>query len=109
MMNKKLVGLKGGSDATFFEVLQVLPATITTYPSVKDGKLVSWAEMDSNDLMKYKKKITIDGYNATVTGNAVMAEKMIEKALNDECSAFAIGPNTVQIYKKSDFENAIKG
>jgi hypothetical protein len=105
---KNLVGLKGGEGATYFEVLEVQDAVIKTYPSIKDGKILSWSEADTAELMARKKEIILNGWHATVTGNAVSAENDILETLGNDWHAVATSPNIVEIYSQRDFDAQIR-
>jgi len=114
---EKLIGLKGGSDATYFEVLDVKETTVKIYPSIKDGKVMSALEVGlSPDFFKYKKEVAVPGHFATVAGNAVCAAEGImdflegeplEKRYDGEFSAkyraIAVNPNCVEIYSCADY------
>ncbi len=114
---KKLIGLKGGSDATYFEVLDVKETTVKIYPSIKNGKVLSDLEVGlSQDFFKYKKEVAVPGHFAIVAGNAVCAEEGImdflegaplEKRHDGEFiakyNAVAVNPNCVEIYGCADY------
>jgi hypothetical protein len=85
--------IKGGSDATYFEVVHVSDQIVSysDYPSIKDGKLMSWTE---SEWWKYKVKRTRQAIQLTVTGNAVCCEGEL-KEMGYE--AAAINPNCVMV------------
>jgi hypothetical protein len=106
---KKLIGLTGGKDATYFEVLDVKNTVIKTYPSIKNGKALSALEVVLNpELYKYKKEISTPGHYATVAGNAVSAEAAIMEALGDGYKAFAVSPTCVEIWAIADYNEQVR-
>lgn len=114
---KKLIGLKGGSDATYYAVLGVKETTVKIYPSIKDGKVMSALEVGlSPDFFKYKKEVAVPGHYAVVAGNAVSAaegikdflegaplEKRYDGEFSAKYAAVAVNPNCVEIYTVSDY------
>jgi hypothetical protein len=101
---KRLIGLKGGNDATYFEVLDVKETTVKIYPSIKDGKVMSALETGlSHDFFKHKKEVAVLGYFATVAGNAVCAAEGIKDTLGIGYKAIAVNPNCVEIYSCTDY------
>jgi|LSQX01.3.fsa_nt_gb hypothetical protein len=119
---KNIIGLKGGSDATFFEVLDVKETTVKIYPSIKDGKVMSALEVGlSQDFFKYKKEIAIPGHYAVVAGNAVCAADGILDVLEGvpldvrnsgqfaaKYKAIAVNPNCVEIYAVADYNEQVE-
>jgi hypothetical protein len=93
-----LIGLKGGKDETFFEILAVQEAEIIRYPSIKDGQELSYplcgTEKEHEEYWNHKQKTVSKGYHLIVTGNAVSCEDTL-KSMN--YNAFASGPNLVEV------------
>jgi hypothetical protein len=105
---KTLIGLTGGENGTFFEVLDVKETTVKIYPSIKEGKVLSVLEVGlSQDFWKYKKEVAVPGYYATVAGNAVCAASEITDTL-DGYKAIAVNPFTVEVYSIADYERGIE-
>lgn len=96
---KKLIGLKGGSDETFFEIIASQECELVKYPSIKDGKEVKFelgmSESELAEFMANKQKVTYRGHRLTVAGNPVCAEPALQEMGYD---AFASTPTTVDIY-----------
>lgn len=96
---KKLIGLKGGENGAFFEILDSQKVdNIVRWPSVKDGVEVNYplggTEAEHDEYMSNKQKVTYIGYRLTVVGNPVSAENVLKDM---DYRASAIGPNTVEI------------
>ncbi len=106
---KKLIGLKGGSDATYFDVLGIKETVVKAYPSIKNGKVQSPLDvaMDA-EFFKHKKEVSVPGYYAVVSGNAVSAEVYIMEALGDKFKAMAVNPNCVQIWAVADYNEQVR-
>ncbi len=93
---KSLVGIKGGSDATYFEVLAEQHSTFTDYPSIKDGRALHY---DDPEYWQHKTTRQRKARVLTVTGNAVSCESTIKDM---GLGASAVGPNTVYVYAAND-------
>lgn len=94
---KKIVGIKGGENGTFFEVLGVEGEGETAYyPCVIDGREVMWSEVDFDTYMANKVKRIRRTVRLVVAGNAVSAEDVVRGILN--CNALAIGPTSLDVY-----------
>jgi hypothetical protein len=119
---QKLIGLEGGSNGTWFKVLDVKEAMIKNYPSIKSGKIQSPLDvaMDA-EFFKYKKEVVVPGYFATIAGNAVCAAEGImdflegvphEVRYNGEFvskyAAVAVNPNCVDIWLVSDYDEQVR-
>lgn len=106
---KKLIGLTGGENETFFKVLDVKETVVKSYPSIKNGKVQSPLDvaMDA-EFFKHKKEVSVPGYYAVVSGNAVSAEVAIMETLGDEYRAMAVNPNCVQIWAVADYNEQIR-
>lgn len=105
---KKLIGLTGGENGTFFKVLDVRAATVKIYPSIKDGKVMSVLDVGfSQDFWKYKKEIAVPGHSATIAGNAVCAASHIADIL-EGCKAIAVNPFTVEVYSIADYNEQVR-
>lgn len=117
---KKLIGLEGGTNETWFKVLGIKEATIKIYPSIKDGKVMSALETGFfEDFWKYKKEVVVPGYYAIVAGNAVCAAEGIKDALgrlepkdgeyiDGDYKAIAVNPTCVEIYAAADFDEQVR-
>lgn len=105
---QNLIGLKGGQDATYFEVIDVRESQIPRYPSVVNGKELHLLDAPSVEYyFKHKRTVTVPGYVCTVAGNAVAAEDKIAQAMGDGWSSLAVGPNTVHLWRESDYQAAL--
>ena len=96
---KKLIGLKGGQDSNFFEIIDSQRVEdIVRYPSIKDGIEINYplcgTEAEHQEYMDNKQKITYIGYRLTVTGNPISAESVL---MDMGYRAVAINPNTIEI------------
>lgn len=101
---ENLIELKGGSNGTWYKVLDVKETTVKIYPSIKEGKVMSALEVGlSMDFFKYKKEVAVPGHYATVAGNAVCAEEGIKDALGMGYKAVAVAPAFVEIYTVADY------
>ncbi|MDD3921445.1 MAG: hypothetical protein PHO41_09770 [Eubacteriales bacterium] len=102
---KNIMGLEGGSNATWFKVLAIQDTTVKVYPSIKDGKVLSVLEVGfSDDFWKYKKEVAVKGHYAIVQGNAVCAAEGILDVLGwDDYKAVAVAPTFVEIYSCADY------
>ncbi len=122
---KKLVGLEGGTNDTWFKILDVKKASINIYPSIKDGKVMLNVVMDDvvmdAEFFKNKKKVNIPGHYAIVAGNAVCAaegildalegvtlEKRYDVNFTPKYRAIAVNPNGVEIWEIADYEAELK-
>lgn len=119
---KNIIGLKGGSDATFFEVLDVKETTVKIYPSIKNGKVLSPLEVAlDEEFFKHKKEVAIPGHYAVVAGNAVCAAEGIKDFLEGaplekrhdgefaaKYKAIAVNPNCVEIYAVADYNEQVE-
>ena len=98
---KKLIGLKGGSDGTFFEILASEETELIKYPSIKDGKEIPYelgmSEKEHDEWIANKQKVTYRGHQLAVAGNPVCAEAALKEMGYD---AFSSTPTTVDIYDK---------
>lgn len=85
--------IEGGSNSTWFKVVhasdQIVP--FQDYPSIKDGKLLSWID---KDFWKYKVTRTRQSVKLTVAGNAVCAEGALKELGYD---AHAVQSDTVYV------------
>jgi hypothetical protein len=100
-----IIGLKGGNDSTYFEVLDVKETIVKIYPSIKDGKVLSVLDTGfSADFWKHKKEVPVPGNYAIVAGNAVCAASGIIGALGAAYKAIAVSPATVEFYRAADYE-----
>ena len=96
---KKLIGMKGGQDSTYFEVLESVKVdNIVWHPSIKDGVEIKYTlcgtEEEHKEYWANKQEVIYLGYRLLVAGNAVSAEM----ALQDMgYNATAVSPDTVEI------------
>ncbi len=106
---KKLIGLTGGENETFFKTLDVKECTVNIYPSIKNGKVQSALDVAMDkDFFKCKKEVAIPGHYAVVTGNAVSAAVYIERHLGNSYKAIAVNPYTVEIYAIADYNEQVR-
>lgn len=101
MDTSSLIGLRGGKDGTYFEVIAETGRGKTKYyPSIKDGKVLSYplcgTQAEHDDYFAHKVEQERETIRLTVSGNAICAESAIREATGH--LAMAIGPNTVDIY-----------
>lgn len=94
----KVIGLEGGSDATWFKVLaESGRGEAKYYPAVVDGEIKSWVDFPNfDDYLAAKVERTRSIIRFTVAGNAVVAEDAISKLL--DCKALAGSPTSVDVY-----------
>jgi hypothetical protein len=105
-MYQELVGLKGGENETFWQVVGVSEPHSTKYwPGVdEEGREKSWA--DYPDLDSYlqakqeRRRVTV---SLTMAGNPISAEEEIRQQTGKNC--LAVGPHTLQIYVVEDGPN----
>jgi CO dehydrogenase/acetyl-CoA synthase gamma subunit (corrinoid Fe-S protein) len=108
-----LKGLTGGHDATWFEVIDVKGSEISLNPAVKNGKMLVYplfgTEQDVKDYSKAARiQISLNGYYATVAGNATTAEDAIKEKLGKEYSVGAVSSSHIKIYLVEEFEKAVE-
>lgn len=98
---KKVIGLEGGKDSTWFKVLAESERGETKYyPAIKDGKEIGYFDCKNLDeYLALKQERTRRTIRVTVAGNAVCAEDAISAALG--CLAMSTTPTTVDIYPDS--------
>jgi hypothetical protein len=102
-MYENLIGLKGGSDACYWEVVGVSQPHSTKYwPAVdEEGNEKSYFDFPDpeswNAARIEKRRVTV---SLTILGNPVAAEDEIERVTGKNC--LAIGPNTLEIYVSED-------
>jgi hypothetical protein len=94
----KVIGMEGGSDATWFKVLaESGRGTSKYYPAVVDGVERGWSEFRSlDDYLAAKVERERETIRLTVAGNPVVAEDAISQLLG--CKVLAAGPATVDVY-----------
>lgn len=95
---EKLIGLEGGSDATWFKILAEEWRGVTKYyPAIADGIERGWSEFeDLNDYLAHKVEQERETIRLTIAGNAVIAEDAIVRTLG--CRALATSPATVDVF-----------
>jgi len=100
MSLENLIGLKGGRDATFFEILGEQGRGMTKYyPFVKDGRELSLAEAAYEQDMSLKVERERFTIRLLVAGNPISAESALrEKGYY----ALSTTPTTVDIYVKEE-------
>lgn len=102
-MYENLVGLKGGSDATFWEVVAVSKPHSTKYWPAMDEQGNEKSYFDFSTLEAYaaakveRRRVTV---SLTIAGNPIAAEDEIKQRTGKNC--MAVGPNTLQIYVTDD-------
>jgi hypothetical protein len=96
---KKLIGLKGGQDATFWEIISSQECELVKYPSIKNGKEVPFtlgmSDAELQEFMANKQKVGYHGYRLIIAGNPICAEDTLKEMGYD---AFSNAPNSVDIY-----------
>ncbi len=106
-MYKDLLGLSGGSDATYWQVVIVSdPFSSFYYPAMSaDGQEMMWSDFDNfDDYMAAKQKRRRVTVRLTVAGNPVAAEAEIMRRTGKRC--LATTPNTLDIYVVEDDPDA---
>ena len=104
-----LVGFEGGSNGTWYKILDVKSVdNIKTYPSIKNGKLLSVLDEGfCEDFFKHKVEVVMPGYLVLLQGNGVCAAEDIKVMLGENYKAMSVSPNYVEVYAKSYYESAI--
>lgn len=94
----KIIGLEGGSNATWFKVLaESGRGKSKYYPAIVNGVEKGWSEFKSlDDYLAAKVERERETIRLTVAGNPVVAEEAIARILN--CKAIATTPTTVDVY-----------
>lgn len=105
---KKLIGLEGGHDNTWFKVLDVKDTAVKIYPSIKNGKVQSVLDVDMDDFLRHKKEFVVSGHFATVAGNAVCAAEGIKDTFGAEYTAIAVNPHCVEIYSIAAYDEQVR-
>lgn len=90
-MTKTLKGLSGGSEETYYSVVDEALGTHTSYRRDK-----SWSQCEDLDefLAQPKDEIQEECLVLTVTGNAVSCESALREM---GLRAYAVGPNRVHV------------
>ena len=101
-MYKELLGLSGGSDGTFWEVIDVSePFSSKYWPAIVDGKEKMWSDFPDIDsyfaVKQERRRVTV---RLTIVGNPISAEDEITRRTGKRC--LATTPNTLEIYVVSD-------
>lgn len=101
-MYENLIGLTGGTNETYWKVVDVSePFSSKYYPAIVDGEEKSWS--DFPDLGSYfaakqeRRRVTV---RLTILGNPIVAEETIIKITGKRC--LAVGPNSLDIYLVAD-------
>lgn len=94
----KVIGLEGGSDATWFKVLaESGRGKSKYYPAIVDGVEMGWSKFDSlDDYFAAKVERERETIRLTVAGNPVVAEEAIARTLKRK--ALSTSPTTVDVY-----------
>ena len=94
----KVLGLKGGNDATWFRVLAEEGRGKTKYfPAVVEGVEKGWSDFaDLDEYLSHKVERVRETIRLTVAGNPVVAEEAIARTLG--CKALSTSPTTVDVY-----------
>lgn len=94
MQTKKIIGLKGGKDGCFFEIIAEHGRGKTSYyPSIKNGVRLTF---DHPEYWQYKIKRERETVRMIVAGNPICAEDAVKNILG--CNCFASGPTSLDIY-----------
>lgn len=93
-----VIGLEGGSGATWFKVLAEEGRGKTKYyPAIVDGVEMPYSAFASiDDYLAAKVMRERETIRLVVTGNAVMAEDAVSRVLG--VKAIAIGPTSVDVH-----------
>jgi hypothetical protein len=94
MENMNFVGLKGGTDATFFEVIGQDKTNFTDFPAYDEaGNILKYSQCPNAEYyMERKRERTRPAYILTVAGNAISCESALREQGHDAANT---GPNTV--------------
>ncbi len=95
---EKLIGLKGGHDATYWEILAEVERGMSKYyPAIINGVEVPyWDFKTLDEYAKHKVERERMTIRFMVAGNPVAAEDEISRVTG--CKCMAIGPNTLDVY-----------
>lgn len=105
----KVIGLEGGSNATWFKVLaEQERGKSKYYPAVVNGVEKGWSEFKSlDDYLAAKVERERETIRLTVAGNPVVAEEAIARILG--CKALSNSPTTVDVYPEQPFVDPSSG
>lgn len=94
----KVIGLEGGSDATWFKVLaEEWRGVSKYYPAIVGGVERGWSTFKSLDeYLAAKVEKDRETIRLTVAGNPVVAEEAIARILN--CKTSSVTPTSVDVY-----------
>lgn len=102
MMYQELVGLKGGSDETYWQVIAVSePYSSKYWPAIVDGEEKSYfdfPDLDSFFAAKVERRRV--AVRLTIAGNPIAAEDEISRRTGKRC--LATTPNSLDIYVVED-------
>jgi hypothetical protein len=95
---EKLIGMKGGSDATYWEILAEVERGMSKYyPAVIDGVEVSYFDFKTLDeYAKHKVERERMTIRFMVAGNPIAAEDEASRVTG--CKCFSVSPNTLDVY-----------
>lgn len=95
---KKIIGMEGGHNGTWYRVIAEIGRGQTSYyPAIKNGKEASMSDFASwDEYCKHKIKCKRETIRVCIAGNAVCAEIAIGRTLR--CKALAVQSNIVDIY-----------
>lgn len=101
-MYEYLKGLKGGSDATYWEVIGVgKPHSTEYWPAIVNGEEKSYSDFPDIESWQaarvVRRRVTV---SLTIAGNPIAAEDEIGQRTGKSC--IAVGPNTLQIFVAAD-------
>lgn len=103
---EELIGLKGGHDATYWEVIDVsAPFSDKYWPAIVDGEEKPWSEFPDFDsylaAKQERRRVTV---RLTILGNPVAAEETIAAKTGKRC--LATTPNSLDVYLVADDPDA---
>lgn len=111
LIDKKLLNACGGSEDTFWRIIDIKDGEATRYPSIKNGEEILFTQCKCDrqiaEYLKYKTEVVYNAYILTVTGNAVSCEQYL---IENGYHAFAVSPNCVEIYRDiKNVDTTVKG
>lgn len=93
---KKLIGMSGGTDQTYFQILEEQSlGEKSVFPSIKDGKKLSILDVGSAEYFAHKVERKVFAVQFLVMGNPIAAEHALTR---QGIRALAIAPHILEVY-----------
>lgn len=101
-MYQNLLGLSGGVNATYWEVVNIgEPYSSKYWPAIVDGQEKMWTDFpDIEDYLAAKQERRRVTVTLTIAGNPIAAEQTIIEVTGKRC--LATTPNSLDIYVVDD-------